>query len=240
MIETMDGTIRHRLLVNYAADAAVVAPWLPPGLRPQLVRGLAVVGICVLRLTHLRPAGVPSWLGLSSDAAAHRIAVEWDAPTGPEAGVYVLRRDAAQRAPVLAGGRLFPGVHRRARFTVDERPDRLHVDIHTDDGVDVGARVGPPREWSSRLFADATEASAFFEGGACGWSPDRRGGLEGIEMVTDRWAVEPVSVAARSSFYDDSTRFPTGSIHVDVALLIRDLPVTWREIPVPAPLSGLA
>ena len=59
-------------------------------------------------------------------------------------------------------------------------------------------------------------------------------------MVTDRWAAEPVSVAARSSFYDDSTRFPTGSIHVDVALLMRDLPVTWREIPVPAPLSGLA
>ena len=59
MIRAMDGTIRHRLLVNYAADPEVVVPLLPPGLRPQLVRGHAVVGICVLRLSDLRPAGMP-------------------------------------------------------------------------------------------------------------------------------------------------------------------------------------
>lgn len=234
MSRPMHGTIRHRLLVNYAADPEVATPLLPAGLRPQLVRGRAVLGICVLRLTHLRPAGVPPWLGASSDAAAHRVAVEWDGPDGPEVGVFVLRRDTAQRLPALIGGRLFPGVHRRAAFRVDEQREGLHLAYRTGDALEVDVTVGPPGGWSSRLFADAAGASAFFQAGACGFSSDRRGCLEGIEMLTDQWSAEPVSVTARSSFYEDPIRFPPGSIHLDAALIMRDLPVTWREVPVPA------
>ena len=152
--------------------------------------------------------------------------------------MYVLRRDAAQALPVLGGGRLFPGVHGRARFDVEEEPDRLHVDIRTSDGLVVDVTVGPSAEWSSRLFADATAASTFFEGGACGWSPDRRGCLEGIEMRTDQWAAEPVSVTARSSFYENPDPFPPGSLHLDAALLMRDLPVTWRRLAAPVRLTA--
>ncbi len=240
MSRPMQGTIHHRLLVNYAADPEVAAPLLPEGLRPQLVRGYAVLGVCVLRLAHLRPAGLPPWLGVSSDAAAHRVAVEWDGPAGSEVGVYVLRRDTAQRLPTLIGGRLFPGVQRRAAFQVDEQREWLHIAYRTGDALEVDVAVGPPGGWSSRLFADAADASAFFQGGACGFSPGRRGCLEGIEMLTDQWSAEPVSVTARSSFYEDPTRFPPGSIHLDAALIMRDLPVTWREVQVPARVRALA
>ena len=234
MIRAMDGTIRHRLLVNYAADPEVVVPLLPPGLRPQLVRAgrPSSASACSASRTS-GPREVPSWLGATSDAAAHRIAVEWDGPSGTDVGVYVLRRDAAEGLPVLGGGRVFPGVHGRARFIAEGDADRLHVDMRTSDGVVVDVTVGPASEWSSRLFADAATASTFFEGGACGWSPDRTGCLEGIEMRTDHWTAEPVSVAARSSFYEDPDRFPPGSLHLDAALLMRDLPVTWRQIAAP-------
>ena len=53
-------------------------------------------------------------------------------------------------------------------------------------------------------------------------------------MLTDHWSAEPVSVTVRSSFYEDPTRFPPGSIHLDAALIMRDLPVTWREVQAPA------
>lgn len=233
MIRAMRGTIRHRLLVNYAADPEVVTPLLPPGLRPQLVRGQAVVGICVLCLRHLRPAGFPKAFGVSSDAAAHRIAVEWDGPTGPEVGVYVLRRDTAQRMPALVGGRLFPGVQARAVLHAEERRESLRVSYRTADALEVDVDVLPPGEWSSELFAEAADASAFFERGACGFSADRRGCLEGIEMATDQWAAAPVSVTARSTFFEDATRFPRGSVRLDSALLMRDVPVVWRAIPAP-------
>lgn len=143
------------------------------------------MGICVLRLAQLRPAGLPAGLGMRSDNAAHRIAVEWDGPSGVEVGVYVLRRDSAQRLPALAGGRLFPGVHGRATFAVDDADDVLRVAYLTDDGVEVDVTARPLDVWASRLFASPTEASAFFEAGSCGFSPDRRGCLEGIQMATE-------------------------------------------------------
>ncbi len=227
------GVIRHRLLVNYAADPDVVAPLLPSPLRPQLVRGHAVVGVCVLRLAELRPAGLPAWAGVRSDNAAHRIAVEWDGPSGVEVGVYVRRRDSAQRLPVLLGGRAFPGVHGRADFVVDAEPERLHVAYRTTDDLAVDVIATAPGAWSSRLFADAAEASAFFEAGSCGFSPDHHGCLEGISMAAESWRADPVSVTARSSFYDDPTRFPPGTIELDVAMLMRDVPVVWSTLPAP-------
>jgi len=230
MIETMHGHIEHRLLLNYTADPDVVAPLLPDGLRPHLARHRAVVGACILRLGQLRPPGLPRWAGVTSDNAAHRIAVEWDGPTSTEVGVYVLRRDSAQRLPVWLGGRVFPGVHGRARFNVQARGDALHVDFHTTDGleVDVTADLGAP--WTSRVFDDPDEASAFFERGARGWSPGRRGRLDGVAMASSVWRAEPVGVTARSSFYDDPSRFPPGSIELDGALLMQALPVEWRRI----------
>src|SRR5262245_14353375 len=114
------GTVDRRLLVNYSADPGVIARLLPAPFRPQVVRGRAVAGICLIRLRHMRPAGLPSWLGLVSENAAHRVAVEWDTPRGVRSGVYIPRRDSDSLVNVVVGGRAYPGVHHRARFDVDE------------------------------------------------------------------------------------------------------------------------
>lgn len=68
---TMCSTIDRRLLVNWRADPAAVAPLLPAGFAPQLVDGHAVVGVCVIRLRHLRPSGAPRPVGIGSEDAAH-------------------------------------------------------------------------------------------------------------------------------------------------------------------------
>jgi hypothetical protein len=239
MLDVMEGTIRHRLLVNYAADPEVVTPLVPEPFRPLVVEGRAVVGICVLRLTELRPHGLPRRVGVASDNAAHRIAVEWDGPAGTEVGVHVLRRDTAQRLPALVGGRLFPGVHGRARFTVRDAPDELRVAYVTSDGLEVSAIATTAEPWASRVFETPADASAFFEAGDRGWSPDRHGDLEGIAMSTTAWVAEPVDIDAHASFYDDPARFPAGSIELDNALLMRDIPVTWRRIAQPE-VGGMA
>ena len=49
-IPVIRGLIERRILVNYRADPAVVARTLPPPFRPRLVRGSAMVGICLIRL----------------------------------------------------------------------------------------------------------------------------------------------------------------------------------------------
>jgi hypothetical protein len=227
------GEIERRLLVNYRVDPEAIRPLLPAPFRPQLVGGFAVAGICLIRLGGLRPRWAPAFTGRHSENAAHRVAVEWDTPEGPATGVYIPRRDTSSLLNVFVGGRLFPGEHHRARFTTDEHDDHLRVAFESLDGsarADVSVEVRA--ELESGLFDDLETASRFFEGGSLGYSPvTGSSSLDGLELRTDAWRVEPAEVTtARSSFFDDVQRFPLGSVVLDGALLMRKLAVTWHPL----------
>ncbi|MEO5610021.1 MAG: DUF2071 domain-containing protein [Ornithinibacter sp.] len=226
------GEIERRLLVNYRVDPAVVARVLPDPFRPLLVGEAAVAGICLIRLGRMRPRYAPVF-GLRSENAAHRFAVEWDTDSGTRTGVYIPRRDSSSRINVLLGGRIYPGSHHLARFRVSETADDVRVAFTSNDrsaSVDVAVRVAEDLE-GSRLFADLGHASAFFEAGAVGYSPSRKGTFEGMGLKTEAWRVQPASVIhAHSSFFDDRTVFPTGSAELDCALLMRKVPVTWETL----------
>jgi hypothetical protein len=230
----VDAVIERRLLLNYRADPGVVARMVPAPFRPQLRNGYAVVGICLLRMGRARPAGLPSGVGFGSENAAHRFAVDWDAADGPRTGHFMPRLDSASRLNVAAGGRLVPGVQHRAEFDVAERPNRLRVSYATSDGttaVDVEV-VTTPELVGSALFDDAADASEFFRLGSAGYSAGREPHeFEGLELGTSQWRVDPCLVdRAASSFYDDRDVFPAGSIELDSALLMREVPVRWTTL----------
>lgn len=235
---TLVGVVERRLLLNYRVDATLAARLLPAPLRPQLVNGWAVGGVCLIRLGQLRLPGLPKLLGLRSENAAHRFAVEWDTPDGPAVGVYIPRRDTGSPATALVGGRLFPGEHHRARFTTHESRHELRVSFASVDHatfVRVHARVTRELDGSA-LFPDLGPASAFFRRGATGYSATRAGTcLDGLQLQTDQWHMEPLQIiTAASSLFDDRQLFPPGTATLDSALLMRDVPVTWK------PLSPMA
>jgi hypothetical protein len=234
--------IERRLLVNYRVAPDVAARLLPGRLRPQLVHGHAIAGVCLLRLGSVRPAWAPEAFGLRSENAAHRIAVEWDGPGGVETGVYIPRRDTASRLNTWAGGRCFPGEQGRADFEVRESPGRIRVALATRDGdTRVDVTVEPADELrGSELFADLAEASRFFRDGTKGFSATSSGRhLEGMELRTDEWRVEAGRVrSAESSFFDDPDRFPPGSATLDCALIMRDVSAGWRPLPSMASWQG--
>src|SRR5262245_5879316 len=134
-IPIIRGVIDRRILVNYRVDPQVLAPLLPAPFRPKLVGGHGMVGICLIRLEQLRPRFVPVWLGVRSENAAHRTAVEWDDAGTVREGVFVRRRDTNSWLSTLAGGAVFPGIHHHARFTVNESGDDYAVSLRSDDGV---------------------------------------------------------------------------------------------------------
>jgi hypothetical protein len=76
-IPVIKGTSKRRLLVNFRADPNVVQRLLPQPFRPKIHLGRSLVGICLIRVEQIRPSGLPGILGVSSENAAHRIAVEW-------------------------------------------------------------------------------------------------------------------------------------------------------------------
>jgi hypothetical protein len=228
---TLVGIIERRLLINYRVDPEAVWTLLPAIFRPQLVEGSAVAGICLLRLGSLRPRGAPKWVGLRSENAAHRIAVEWDTANGIATGVYIPRRDSASLVNVLIGGRMFPGAHHRASFAIEESDERFSVRFMSRDGstaVSLNATVSDQLR-GSRLFRDLDTASRFFEQGSLGYSATTDPlTLDGLQLRTSAWKVEPLELGTvRSSFSDGGSALDPDSAELDCGLVMRHVPVTW-------------
>jgi hypothetical protein len=230
-IPSLEGTIDRRLLVNYRVEPAYLQRLLPGPFRPKLIHGMGIAGICLIRLKQIRPRALPAAFGLSSENAAHRIAVEWEENGEPREGVYIPRRDTSSHFNILVGGRLFPGVHHRASFQVTEDEDSFSVHMASDDGetqVAVEARLTSHLPENS-IFVSLEEASAFFEHGSLGYSVTNQAGkLDGLELRCGNWKVEPLHVTtAQSSFFDDRQRFPAGVAELDCALLMRGIRHDW-------------
>lgn len=231
------GVIRRRLLVNYRIDPDVAQRRLPSSFRPKLQNGFAIAGICLIRLENIRPRRFPGLLGLSSENAAHRFAVEWD---GGE-GVYIPRRDSDSLVSHLAGGRLFPGEYQRAAFTVADDGQHIDFAMRSADGA-VSVRVSGsaaaqlPR---TSIFSSVAEASAFFEGGSLGYSARKDSPkLDGIMLHTESWSVQPLHVDdVASSYFADEALFPPGSATFDCALVMRNIAHEWESVSRPRSLQ---
>ena len=202
-IPVIKGIIKRRLLVNFRANPAVVQRILPQPFRPKLHHGYSLVGICLIRLEQIRPAGLPGALGLASENAAHRIAVEWTDAGGIEReGVFIPRR-------------------------------HIELSMRSLDGTVSVKVVGDNTDMlpASSCFSSLAEASAFFEGGSLGYSVTRDADrLDGLLLRTSDWRIRALSVTeVHSSFFADGKRFPKGSIEFDHALVMRDILHEWHK-----------
>ena len=231
-IPVIRGVIDRRILVNYRVDPRVLAPLVSAPFRPKIVRDEGLVGICLIRLKRVRPAFLPAWCGISSENAAHRTAVEWDDNGVTREGVYVRRRDTNSWLNSLAGGRIFPGLHNHATFTVKETTDHFEVALRSDDGETSMSVTGHRTDKlpASSMFESLEEASAFYQAGSLGYSATADSArFQGLELRCRNWSVEPLAVEeVRSSFFDDESLFPKGSIEFDCALLMRGIDHEWH------------
>ena len=231
-VPNVHGVIRRRLLVNFRVDAALMQRHLPSPFLPKLHDGHAVAGICLIRLEEIRPKRFPRLIGLSSENAAHRVAVVWEDADGPHEGVYIPRRDTGSLLTHLAGGRMFPGEHQRAAFHVRETGDTIELSMKSADGVvqvDLTGSVAP-RLPPTSIFRTLEEASAFFEPGTVGYSATASGRqLDGVALKTHSWSVSPLAIdRVFSSYFADERAFPAGTISFDCALIMRNIAHEWQ------------
>ena len=235
-LPTIQGTIKRRILVNYRADANVIQKILPEGFRPKLHKGSAIAGICLIGLEHIRPKFTPEFVGMGSDNAAHRIAVLWEDESGAtREGVYIPRRDTDSTLNHLAGGRIFPGEHNKAHFKIDENKNEINFAMQSNDGkvsVKLGGEITTDFPENS-IFASLAEASKFFENGSLGYSVTKAGkDLDAIDLKIKHWKVAALNVNfVESSFYNDETVFPRGSIEFDHALIMQNVRHEWHGAP---------
>lgn len=75
-IPTIHGVIERRMLINFTVEPQYIETILPKPFRPKLYKGKAIAGISLIRLKDIKPKGLPNFIGVNSENAAHRIAVE--------------------------------------------------------------------------------------------------------------------------------------------------------------------
>jgi len=232
-IPTVSGIIDRRILVNFHIDPSVLAPLLPSPFTPKIINGYAIGGICLIRLKKIKPKSIPLVCGISSENAAHRFAVEWSVDGKTQEGVYIPRRDTDSYLNSLLGGRLFPGVHNHAKFNVRETATNYSVSMRSCDGttsISVDTTVTPDLHEDS-VFSNLGAASDFFEAGSLGYSktsdPNR---FDGLELKCQNWQVSSLkTISVSSSYFDDKTKFPAGSIQFDSALLMLQIQHEWES-----------
>jgi len=176
------------------------------------------------------PRGLPSAVGFTSENAAHRIGVEWDDEGETQSGVYVPRRDTSSRLNSVVGDRLF-GRHYHAEFDVSEGDGEYSLEMESShDGVGVRVEASEATTLPDEsVFDELPEASEYHKRGSVGYSTSPEGScLEGVELDTHEWSVEPLNVDdVHASFFEDE--LPDHTFELDNALLMEDIDHEWRR-----------
>ena len=227
----MQGTIRHRLLVNALVDPDEAARHLPDGLRPHIAEDATVVGCCLLSIDRVRPAGFPAKFGRPLVAVAHRISATWDDEAGEtNVGVFVPVRPTTSAPARVIGGRWFPGVHRPATIGHDVTSCNQSWSVEPRSSADrysirVRATVAPGEATEPFEPTGETCLSA-----AVGVSPDGRGVLEAARMEPDHHLANQVEIDKLDSHFLDAFT----SIRPTTSYLMRDVQVRWTRASAPA------
>ena len=98
-----------------------------------------------------------------------------DAAGADREGVYIPMRHTNSSLILMVGGRIFPGVHKRATFHVAETGTDIDISIRATAGdMDVALRGKSAEQLPpGSAFLSLAAASEFFRGGSVGYSPGR-------------------------------------------------------------------
>lgn len=230
-LPVLNGIIDRRILINYRVKPEVVKSLLPPHLEPLVINGYASAGICLLRLKDIGMKYSPSFMRITSENAAHRFLVKYNDGNKEVHGVYIPRRDTDSMLNVLLAGGLFSWPHYSASFEVAEANGNYSIkmrskDNHTTLHVQTQLADMFPKD---SMFDSIDHASDCFHNCPVGVSPSTKPErFKTIELKTKTWAVQPLQVGLlKSSYYEDKSLFPAGTIQFDNALLMEGIEHEW-------------
>jgi len=103
-----------------------------------------------------------------------------------------------------------------------------------DGGERVLVSGSVAKSWNSESVFDSLESvSEFFELGSLGYSDTGTSGkFDGLELRCKNWKVQALDVdEVCSSYFENQSAFPKGSVEFDCALLMRWIEHEWHGRP---------
>jgi hypothetical protein len=114
---------------------------------------------------------------------------------------------------------------------VKEGSGNYHIDFTSSDDTSISIDAKETSQFDQNsIFESLENVSDFFERGAVGYSPNNDK-YEGLKLQAYNWQVRPLEVLnVHSSFYENETIFPKGSVQFDNALLMTRVEHEWKSL----------
>jgi len=233
----------HSLVVAFALPADVLEPLVPPGLTLDTYQDRwGFVVIAVVQTRHLRPRGLPSWVGGNFALTGYRIFVRHHGSDGRvRRGLHILRSDTDRRSMCLGGNLLTHYNYRLADIAIAAHHDDLDVRIETADhdaDLHVVARLDaePAPLPVSSPFASMKDARRF--AGPLPWTFDHEPETDSIVMIhghRSSWHPQPTAVEIKTCRFLEHGPFAAAEARLANAFHVADIDYGWdrgRRLPI--------
>lgn len=223
------------LVLAYALPAEVLQPFLAPGLVLDTYKDFGFLAIALVHTRDLRPAFIPSGLGISFFLSGYRIFTRYRTRAGKTLrGLRILRSDT-NRWPLRFFGNLLTHYnYKLSTWDVRRTEQNYMIQIHTPDRkadlhveADLSGDAALPE---GSPFEDLRDARKF--AGPLPFTFDYESETHSIirvEGVRQQWNPRPVSVTVhRNGFLEQEAFRDAGGILAN-AFYLEDVPYAWRR-----------
>ncbi|HEY8210260.1 MAG TPA: DUF2071 domain-containing protein [Myxococcaceae bacterium] len=232
----VEAFFRRSLVLTYAMPSGALQGLIGPGLELDTYEGFGFLAIALVQTQHLRPRGLPTWLGRSFFLSGYRIFTRFIRPgRALLRGLRILRSDTDRRAMKLLGNLFTRYGYHHARveqglsadggtFTVRIRTRAREADLDVE--ADLARRPAPLPEGSP--FRSIEEARQF-----AGPLPFTFGydaaekKMVVVKGVRTTWDPEPVHVRVREATFLDRPPFAEARPRLANAFYLENVPYWW-------------
>ncbi|MGF1485455.1 MAG: DUF2071 domain-containing protein [Opitutales bacterium] len=175
----IEARLERVLVLTYAFPQSMLEPLLTPGLQLDTYEDFGFVAVAFVEARHLRPKGLPGWLGMNFRLCGYRIFARYQTRAGRTLrGLRILRTETDRRRMVLSGNLLTHYNYHQARMSSSMDRDVYTLSIVSSDSrgdIEATIQIGDsdaelpsgspfPDERNSRRFAGPMPYTFDYEG----------------------------------------------------------------------------
>lgn len=223
------------LVLAYAVPERILIPLLPPGLQLDTYGEFGFLAIAMVETRDLRPAFLPSALGLNFFLAGYRVFTRYQTPAGRSLrGLRILRSDTDGRSMRRFGNLLTHYAYELSScriqrtagtYAVEIRTSNANADLHVEADISADAASLPP----GSPFADFREARKF--AGPLPFTFDyeqQTRSIIRVEGVRQHWNPRPVSVKVHQNTFLEGQLFRASGATLANAFYLENVPYSWK------------
>ena len=227
--------LKASLVLAYAVPAEVLTPLLPPGLMLDIYGDYGFLAIALVETQDLRPAFLPSGLGVNFFLSGYRIFTRYKSSEGRNLrGLRILRSDTDSRFMQVFGNLLTHYGYERSRCKVRRDAGSYSIQVSTPNGsadLEVEADTSADAEFlpAGSPFPNFIEARKFAGPLPFTFDYERQtNSIIRVQGVRQEWNPRPISVKVHRNAFLEQERFRGVGAVLANAFYLENVPYAWK------------